>query len=353
MFKPCPFCGSANLESGGDDKIVAVRCRDCEATGPNHYGSRAEWNTRSLHRTEPQTAPGDRRSQAKELAEWIIGYLVNECALDEGCVAPSDRDNVANAVLNHITGFVPNDLLDAADELLNKPGIARIRIKSQGHNLLDREEVFRRLVRARKAASKADANAPADAERLALAERIEAWMRDHASAGEGAVFDLCPDHQLLVISALRTESSCLSEQEKSAVKNLRNHQDQCDADGVMVKVSRQALDETLAAIDRLIKAGNPLIVSSLRAGGWREDMENAPRKNWERLDLLSVAFDGYSERTTRHTDAFWLDGEWCDNGTNRIEWDRKDADTGVVLAYRKITHWMLLPSAPKNTDKEG
>lgn len=193
MFKPCPFCGSANLESGGDDKIVAVRCRDCEATGPNHYGSRAEWNTR------PETQPALERCSDCPPVDYPT---------DATRCAPCDR------------------------------------------------------------------SAPADAERLALAERIEAWMRDHASAGEGAVFDLYPDHQMLVISALRTESLCLSEQEKSAVKNLRNHQDQCDADGVMVKVSRQALDETLAAIDRLIKAGNPLIVSSLRAGGWREDMEN-------------------------------------------------------------------------------
>lgn len=44
-LKSCPFCGSTNLNSGGDDKIVGVWCLDCEATGPNHYG-RSEWNTR-------------------------------------------------------------------------------------------------------------------------------------------------------------------------------------------------------------------------------------------------------------------------------------------------------------------
>lgn len=249
MFKPCPFCGSANLESGGDDKIVAVRCRDCEATGPNHYGSRAEWNTRSLHRTEPQTAPGDRRSQAKELAEWIIGYLVNECALDEGCVAPSDRDNVANAVLNHITGFVPNDLLDAADELLNKPGIARIRIKSQGHNLLDREEVFRRLVRARKAASKADANAPADAERLALAEKWPApkVTNPDIACPTGIPYLDCLIHRLLD-----------AQQDINYEANSRMSQSLCDASAL--------IDELETAIRRF---------ASLRAGGWREDMETA------------------------------------------------------------------------------
>ncbi|MBS0369059.1 MAG: hypothetical protein JSS57_07660 [Proteobacteria bacterium] len=43
----------------------------------------------------------------------------------------------------------------------------------------------------------------------------------------------------------------LSEEERRAVENLRTHQEQCDMDGVMVKVSRQAVDETLAIIDRL------------------------------------------------------------------------------------------------------
>jgi hypothetical protein len=44
-LKPCPFCGSTNLKTGGDDKIVGVWCLTCQAAGPNHYGSR-EWNDR-------------------------------------------------------------------------------------------------------------------------------------------------------------------------------------------------------------------------------------------------------------------------------------------------------------------
>ncbi len=36
-----------------------------------------------------------------------------------------------------------------------------------------------------------------------------------------------------------------------AVENLASHQGQCDQDGVMVKVSRQALDEVLNAINDL------------------------------------------------------------------------------------------------------
>lgn len=43
---PCPFCGSRDLKTGGDDKIVAAWCLNCEATGPNQYG-KVDWNTRS------------------------------------------------------------------------------------------------------------------------------------------------------------------------------------------------------------------------------------------------------------------------------------------------------------------
>lgn len=108
MFKPCPFCGSANLESGGDDKIVAVRCRDCEATGPNHYGSRAEWNTRSLHLPEPRTAP----ASCPNCADETDCSNVRQCrAVEEAYAAPADAERLALAGGDHlkrctICGFV-------------------------------------------------------------------------------------------------------------------------------------------------------------------------------------------------------------------------------------------------------
>jgi hypothetical protein len=43
----------------------------------------------------------------------------------------------------------------------------------------------------------------------------------------------------------------LTDGERAAVSNLREHQEQCDMDGAMVKVSRQAVDEVLAIIDRI------------------------------------------------------------------------------------------------------
>ena len=45
-LKSCPFCGSDDLGSGGDDKVVGYWCNRCQATGPNHYG-RYEWNSRA------------------------------------------------------------------------------------------------------------------------------------------------------------------------------------------------------------------------------------------------------------------------------------------------------------------
>ncbi len=40
----------------------------------------------------------------------------------------------------------------------------------------------------------------------------------------------------------------------AATENLRDHQEQADADGTMVKVSRQAIDETLAEYAALLTA---------------------------------------------------------------------------------------------------
>ena len=46
LVKPCPFCGSTNIKSGGDDKVIGYWCLDCQAVGPNQYG-RYEWNDRA------------------------------------------------------------------------------------------------------------------------------------------------------------------------------------------------------------------------------------------------------------------------------------------------------------------
>lgn len=40
----------------------------------------------------------------------------------------------------------------------------------------------------------------------------------------------------------------------AATENMRNNQEQADRDGIMVKVSRQAVDETLAEYDAMLDA---------------------------------------------------------------------------------------------------
>lgn len=53
---PCPFCGSGNVQAGGDDKVVGVWCHNCGATGPNGYltiNGDFEWNTRSISALRP------------------------------------------------------------------------------------------------------------------------------------------------------------------------------------------------------------------------------------------------------------------------------------------------------------
>jgi len=64
-LKSCPFCGSYDLGSGGDDKVVGYWCKRCEATGPNHYG-RYEWNSRAdrIEELEAKLAQQDALVQA-------------------------------------------------------------------------------------------------------------------------------------------------------------------------------------------------------------------------------------------------------------------------------------------------
>lgn len=62
----------------------------------------------------------------------------------------------------------------------------------------------------------------------------------------------------------------------AAYDTLRNHQEQADMDGVMVKVSRQALDEILDEYDEMLS-----LLDEARSGwiGWTsQDVEWDERK---------------------------------------------------------------------------
>jgi hypothetical protein len=62
---PCPFCGGGNIREHGDDKVVGYHCLKCEASGPNHYVTGMDWNTRAATGWQDiSTAPKD--------GTWVI-----------------------------------------------------------------------------------------------------------------------------------------------------------------------------------------------------------------------------------------------------------------------------------------
>lgn len=96
-------------------------------------------------------------------------------------------------------------------------------------------------------------------ERLALADRISD-ARDLDCMDEPHLPEMTTYERDLIIRALRQSSDrdavveeCASALNKiaPAVENLACHQVQCDEDGVMVQVSRQAVDEVVNAINQI------------------------------------------------------------------------------------------------------
>ena len=81
--KPCPFCGSTNLKSGGDDKIVGTWCLDCEAIGPNHYG-RHEWNDRADRIEELKAKLAKAMKVVEMIASADVDAVLGE-AVDISC----------------------------------------------------------------------------------------------------------------------------------------------------------------------------------------------------------------------------------------------------------------------------
>lgn len=79
--------------------------------------------------------------EAEVLADWIIGYLGNECGLIVGEVAKSDRANVIIAIEN---SMADPGAVRAAIELLKKPAIHKIKIDGKG-DLLSRAQIAVKL----------------------------------------------------------------------------------------------------------------------------------------------------------------------------------------------------------------
>lgn len=77
-----------------------------------------------------------------------------------------------------------------------------------------------------------------------------AWLRA-APEGDTVAFVACDENDDGAFAVYATPPAITDNlaRIKPAIDNLTNHQEQCDRDGIMVKVSRQALDEVLSFID--------------------------------------------------------------------------------------------------------
>ncbi len=106
-----------------------------------------------------------------------------------------------------------------------------------------------------------------------------------------------------------------------AISQLTNHQQQLDADGVLVGVSRQALDETLAAF-----TAQAARIAELEAASAWQPIETAP-KDGEILIWVNIG-SGYP-----------VSSQWSDK---KRHWTAPFFNDG----YPSVTHWQPLPSPP-------
>jgi hypothetical protein len=57
------------------------------------------------------------KKASKELANWILGFLSDECSLDPSCVSAADRSNIENAIANSCDGSSENcELCDGLEK---------------------------------------------------------------------------------------------------------------------------------------------------------------------------------------------------------------------------------------------
>ncbi len=74
-------------------------------------------------------------------------------------------------------------------------------------------------------------------------------------------FSVSAEHYLWLCGGMSRSVLDILNPVAPAVENLACHQEQCDQDGVMVKVSRQALDEVLEVINKLAIASAQDVLS--------------------------------------------------------------------------------------------
>lgn len=118
---------------------------------------------------------------------------------------------------------------------------------------LDREACFKAADEIKALRAALTANAPVGEPYAYVHDNGNEMIRAHLRSG------LLPEAQKRFTTPLYTSPPVAigAEEIAPAIENLTNHQEQCDMDGVMVKVSRQALDEVLSFLALLSGEKNP------------------------------------------------------------------------------------------------
>ena len=114
-FKPCPFCGSTNIEEGESLSFdlekthhSAAACNDCGATGPHaiaikldtrtqrfdHSLSNKAWNNRTLH-PKQTNFDCDTRSNIPH-SSHNLKFSVDSSIYDEYCTKCGETDSLGS-----------------------------------------------------------------------------------------------------------------------------------------------------------------------------------------------------------------------------------------------------------------
>jgi hypothetical protein len=261
MLRECPFCGSLNVDPAGWATLPQYAETPEERSGPacDDCGASAQtvaiWNTRSA---APAQAPDGVRAACALIcdkhAEWAESKIEEN---DDPASSPSQMWACMSNTANDLAEMIREDLPPVLSVQAQPPqdGV-------RDHDALYIDPMLTKL-------------AEGAAKQIARAERM-----DTVSAKE--VYRVIIE--ALVNAALSLPSSPRQRNPMSdisitarmvfdilnpvapAVESLSRYQEQCDQDGVMVNVSRQALDEVLNAINNLAIAAAQDALATPRHG---------------------------------------------------------------------------------------
>jgi hypothetical protein len=155
-----------------------------------------------------------------------------------------------------------------------------------------------------------------------------------------------------------------------AIENLARHQEQCDMDGVMVKVSRQALDEVLNAVNNIaidlsggeaVSPPMPLqaIHDAVNALGGRSDQGNSYDQGI--VDTVAKVLEIIEKAQAAALPSEAIGREWQDistapkDGTPVLVWfrGRQHVAEYAPIWHEDNKHWCVRDPATGQEDKSN